>query len=55
LTGKRIVSAIKGILPEQNLLLNEYLGREFDLAAADYYTVMGPCHAEEVAAESSLT
>jgi glycerol-3-phosphate dehydrogenase (NAD(P)+) len=51
LTGKRIVSAIKGILPEQNLLLNEYLNREFDFAAEDYYTVMGPCHAEEVAAE----
>jgi glycerol-3-phosphate dehydrogenase (NAD(P)+) len=51
LVGKRIVSAIKGILPEQNLLLNEYLFREFDFPAADYYTVMGPCHAEEVAAE----
>ena len=51
LTGKKIVSAIKGILPEQNLLLNEYLNREFDFATEDYYTVMGPCHAEEVAAE----
>jgi glycerol-3-phosphate dehydrogenase (NAD(P)+) len=51
LTGKRVVSAIKGILPEQNLLLNEYLNREFNFAAEDYYTVMGPCHAEEVAAE----
>jgi glycerol-3-phosphate dehydrogenase (NAD(P)+) len=51
LTGKKVVSAIKGILPEQNLLLNEYLSREFDFPASDYYTVMGPCHAEEVAAE----
>ena len=51
LQGKKILSAIKGILPEQNLLLNEYLGREFDLPASDYFTVMGPCHAEEVAAE----
>ena len=51
LAGKKVVSAIKGILPEQNLLLNEYLNREFDFAAEDYYTVMGPCHAEEVAAE----
>jgi glycerol-3-phosphate dehydrogenase (NAD(P)+) len=51
LQGKKILSAIKGILPEHNLLLNEYLDREFDVAPADYFTVMGPCHAEEVAAE----
>src|ERR1700742_2384792 len=29
LRGKKILSAIKGILPEQNLLLNDYLAREF--------------------------
>jgi glycerol-3-phosphate dehydrogenase (NAD(P)+) len=51
LAGKKVLSAIKGILPEQNLLLNEYLSREFDFPIADYFTVMGPCHAEEVAAE----
>jgi glycerol-3-phosphate dehydrogenase (NAD(P)+) len=51
LQGKKIVSAIKGILPEQNLLLNDYLSREFAVSSADYFTVMGPCHAEEVAAE----
>jgi glycerol-3-phosphate dehydrogenase (NAD(P)+) len=51
LEGKKVLSAIKGILPEQNLLLNEYLTREFGFPLADYYTVMGPCHAEEVAAE----
>jgi glycerol-3-phosphate dehydrogenase (NAD(P)+) len=51
LQGKKILSAIKGILPEHNLLLNEYLHREFDVDLADYFTVMGPCHAEEVAAE----
>ncbi len=51
LDGKKILSAIKGILPEQNLLLNEYLSKEFAFSAAGYYTVMGPCHAEEVAAE----
>ena len=49
--GKKIISAVKGILPEQNLLLNDWLGREFDTSQADYYTVMGPCHAEEVASE----
>jgi glycerol-3-phosphate dehydrogenase (NAD(P)+) len=51
LRQKKILSAIKGILPEHNLLLNEWLEREFRGSADDYFTVMGPCHAEEVAAE----
>jgi len=51
LRGKKVLSAIKGILPDSNLLLNEYLEKEFGGAPADYFTVMGPCHAEEVAAE----
>ena len=49
--GKQVVSAVKGILPEQNLLLNEYLQQQFNFPAEDYFTVMGPCHAEEVASE----
>jgi glycerol-3-phosphate dehydrogenase (NAD(P)+) len=49
--NKKIVSAIKGILPEQNLLLNEYLKAEFSVDLKNYFTVLGPCHAEEVAAE----
>lgn len=48
---KRVISAIKGILPDNNLLLNEYLLKEFDFPPDRYFTVMGPCHAEEVAAE----
>ena len=50
-TGKKIISAVKGILPEDNLLLNEYLNKKYDFPTSDYFTVMGPCHAEEVAAE----
>jgi glycerol-3-phosphate dehydrogenase (NAD(P)+) len=49
--GKRILSAVKGILPGRNLLLNDYLRQQFQLEAERYFTVMGPCHAEEVAAE----
>ena len=48
---KKIVSAIKGILPDQNLLLNDYLKQEFNCKLEDYFAVMGPCHAEEVASE----
>ncbi|MEO8412559.1 MAG: NAD(P)H-dependent glycerol-3-phosphate dehydrogenase [Ginsengibacter sp.] len=49
--NKKIISAVKGILPEQNLLLNDYLKDEFSVDLADYFTLLGPCHAEEVAAE----
>ncbi|MBL0355989.1 MAG: NAD(P)-binding domain-containing protein [Chitinophagaceae bacterium] len=49
--GKKIVSAIKGILPDQNLLLNDFLKNEFSFPVQDYFAVLGPCHAEEVAAE----
>ena len=49
--GKKIISAVKGILPQENLLLNDYLKKNFNVELNDYFTVMGPCHAEEVAAE----
>jgi len=49
--GKKIVSAIKGILPGSNQLLNEYLDENFNFPINDYFAVLGPCHAEEVAAE----
>ena len=49
--GKKVVSAVKGILPESNQLLNDYLKQHYGLQLNDYFTVMGPCHAEEVAAE----
>ncbi len=49
--GKKIVSAVKGVLPEENLLLNEFLQNKFGVPLSDYFTVLGPCHAEEVAAE----
>ena len=51
LSEKIIVSAIKGILPQNNLLLNEFLQDRFDVSLDNYHTIMGPCHAEEVAAE----
>lgn len=50
-SGKKIISAIKGILPEQNVLLNDFLQQEFGVELKNYFAVLGPCHAEEVAAE----
>ncbi|MEO6221072.1 MAG: NAD(P)-binding domain-containing protein, partial [Ginsengibacter sp.] len=36
---KKIVSAIKGILPANNLLLNDYLKKEFNVLLKNYFTV----------------
>lgn len=49
--GKKVVSAVKGILPKQNILLNDYLHQQKACNPDHYFTIMGPCHAEEVAAE----
>jgi glycerol-3-phosphate dehydrogenase (NAD(P)+) len=49
--GKIIISATKGILPQHNLLLNHHLKEKIDFDSSNYITIMGPCHAEEVAAE----
>lgn len=49
--GKKVVSAIKGLLPDSNILLNYYMQQEFGLGLEDYFAVLGPCHAEEVAEE----
>ncbi len=50
-TNKKIVSAIKGILPEENELLNDFLTKNFSVKIDNYFALLGPCHAEEVAAE----
>jgi glycerol-3-phosphate dehydrogenase (NAD(P)+) len=51
LKGKKVVSAVKGVMPKLNILLNQYLAEKFEFPLSDYYTLLGPCHAEEVAAE----
>lgn len=51
LRGKKIISAIKGILPTDNQLLHEYLWRHYQVPVDQYFALLGPCHAEEVASE----
>jgi len=51
LKNKKILSAIKGLIPGPDVLLNDYLNKQFDLPLENYFAVLGPCHAEEVAAE----
>ncbi|MFL5753638.1 MAG: NAD(P)H-dependent glycerol-3-phosphate dehydrogenase [Bacteroidia bacterium] len=51
LNGKIIFSAIKGIIPEYNLIVGEYLNKQFDVPLKSIGVIAGPCHAEEVAME----
>ena len=48
---KKVISAIKGLLPGKDILLNYYLQQQFELPLDNYFAVLGPCHAEEVAQE----
>lgn len=48
---KIIVSAIKGMIPGDNLLIAEFMKKYFDLPLENVVVISGPCHAEEVALE----
>jgi glycerol-3-phosphate dehydrogenase (NAD(P)+) len=51
LSGKYILSGIKGIVSEENLLVVEYLNKYFNVPFDMIGIISGPCHAEEVAQE----
>ncbi len=51
LSNKYIVSAIKGIVPEGNQIVGQYLHNKFKLPYERIGVIAGPCHAEEVALE----
>ena len=49
LKNKLIVSAIKGIVPDDNLVVSEYFHKEYDVPLENLMVISGPSHAEEVA------
>jgi len=51
LQDKIIVSAIKGIVPGDNLIIAEYFNQAFHVPLDSSVVIAGPCHAEEVALE----
>lgn len=48
---KIIVSSIKGMIPNENILVTEFIERFFKVPPAQLFVICGPCHAEEVALE----
>jgi glycerol-3-phosphate dehydrogenase (NAD(P)+) len=51
LSDKYIVSAVKGIVPDENMLVTDYMMEKFGVRRDHILVVSGPCHAEEVALE----
>jgi len=51
LSNKFIISAIKGIIPGENLMVTDYFAKYYDIPLNDLAIVAGPCHAEEIAFE----
>ena len=51
LEDKIILSAVKGLIIGKDILVNEFLQEKFDFPIEKYFALLGPCHAEEVAAE----
>jgi Glycerol-3-phosphate dehydrogenase len=49
--GKFVISALKGIIPVDNMVMSEYLADNFKIPLEDIGVLSGPCHAEEVALE----
>ncbi|HUI32901.1 MAG: NAD(P)-binding domain-containing protein [Dysgonamonadaceae bacterium] len=48
---KLIFSAVKGIVPFDNMVVSEYLAFNYKMQMEDIGIISGPCHAEEVALE----
>ncbi len=51
ISGKQMVSAVKGIVPDENLVVSEYMKRFYGIEGQNLAVMSGPCHAEEVALE----
>ncbi|MBP3573329.1 MAG: NAD(P)-binding domain-containing protein [Prevotella sp.] len=49
ISDKFIVTAIKGIVPDENLVCSEYFHQVFDVPYSNLACIGGPSHAEEVA------
>ncbi|MCX6296095.1 MAG: NAD(P)H-dependent glycerol-3-phosphate dehydrogenase [Bacteroidetes bacterium] len=49
--NKKVFSAIKGIVPEHNLIVGEFFNTQYNIPMQNIGVITGPCHAEEVAME----
>ncbi len=51
LKDKFMVSAVKGLIPDENMIIGTFLNKFYDVPIEQVGVISGPCHAEEVALE----
>ena len=51
ISEKTVVSAIKGVIPVDNLLISDFFNKNFNIPLSSIVILSGPSHAEEVAME----
>lgn len=51
MSQKKVISAVKGMIPGDNILVTDYIHQHFHVPEANLGMITGPCHAEEIALE----
>jgi glycerol-3-phosphate dehydrogenase (NAD(P)+) len=51
ISSKFVVSGIKGLIPDEKMIMGEYLHKKYEIPFENIGVLAGPCHAEEVALE----
>ncbi len=51
MTHKIVISAVKGMIPDDNIIVTDYLNQRFNIPMEQLGIIAGPCHAEEIALE----
>jgi glycerol-3-phosphate dehydrogenase (NAD(P)+) len=51
MSQKMVISAVKGMIPDENILITDYLHDHYGIPEEQLGIIAGPCHAEEIALE----
>ncbi|MDE7155371.1 MAG: NAD(P)-binding domain-containing protein, partial [Muribaculaceae bacterium] len=49
ISQKYVINAVKGLVPDENMLISDYMVEKFGVSPDNILVISGPCHAEEVA------